>query len=132
MPPTEDAIARLKGKLRIQTPLIAVYDAPPSAAFEPTVKARGRTCCFAYYPRWMKGETLVIERSDGDFTHADCGCPGAQIALGLGGTYPPFMANFLTDGKGAPMGEGLKATPALAQEFLDRASRAAERSGRTP
>ena len=31
------------------------------------------------------------------------------------------MAHFLTDGKGAPMGEGLKATPALAQEFLDRA-----------
>ena len=31
------------------------------------------------------------------------------------------MANFLTDGKnGAPMGEGLKATPALAQEFLDQ------------
>ena len=30
------------------------------------------------------------------------------------------MANFLTDGKnGAPMGEGLKASPALAQEFLD-------------
>jgi hypothetical protein len=31
------------------------------------------------------------------------------------------MANFLTDGKGAPMGEGLKESPALAQEFLDRA-----------
>jgi hypothetical protein len=44
-----------------------------------------------------------------------------QNAFGLGKGYPPWMAHFLTDGKGAPMGEGLKATPGLAQEFLDHA-----------
>ncbi|MCP5102752.1 MAG: hypothetical protein GY950_05220 [bacterium] len=48
---------------------------------------------------------------------------GMQNAFGLNKDgYPPWVANFLTDGKnGAPMGEGLKATPQLAQEFVDRA-----------
>ncbi len=31
------------------------------------------------------------------------------------------MAHFLTDGVGAPKGEGLKAEPAIAQAYLDRA-----------
>jgi hypothetical protein len=45
-----------------------------------------------------------------------------QRALGFVTDYPPWMANFLTDGKnGAPLGEGLKATSDLAQEFLDQA-----------
>ena len=121
MPPTEAAIDRLKSALRLETPLIAVYDSAPTPEFEPTVKATGRTCCFAYYKRWLNGETLVIQRGNGGFANPKHGCPGAQNAFGLGEGYPSFMANFLTDGKGAPMGEGLKATPELAQEFLDRA-----------
>jgi hypothetical protein len=130
MPPTQAKIDRLLEKLRLDRPPIAVYDAAPGADFEPLVRAKGRTCCFAYYPRWMKGDTLVIERGDDGFEDPQHGCPGGQNAFGLGNGYPPFMANFLTDGEGAPMGEGLKATPELAQEFLDQA-KAPEMSGDT-
>jgi hypothetical protein len=121
MPPTRDQIKRLKDKLRLETPIIAVYDCSPGDIFEPIMRATGRSCCFAYYEGWIEGKTLVIERGTGDFAHPEAGCPGAQRAFGFEMEYPPFMAHFLTDGEGAPMGEGLKATPALAQEFLDRA-----------
>jgi len=122
MAPTEEGIQRLKRGLRLGTPIIGVYDTDPAPDFEPSIRAQGRACCFAYYPRWLKGETLVVERGeDEDFMNPSHGCPGLQKHLGFDRKYPPWMANFLTDGKnGAPMGEGLKATPALAQEFLDR------------
>lgn len=130
MSPAKPAVDRLKEKLRLETPIVAVYDTAPAAEFEPTVKATGRTCCFAYYKRWLKGETLVIEKGDGGFFNPEAGCSGAQVAFGLTTDYPPFMAHFLTDGKGAPMGEGLKASPELAQEFLENA-RGPEPSGDT-
>ncbi len=118
----EQSIERLTGALRLETPVIAIYDASPAPVFEPMVQAKGRNCCFAYYPRWLQGETLVVQRNGGTFQDPKNGCRGMQNAFGLGKGYPPWMANFLTDGKkGAPMGEGLKATPELAQEFLDRA-----------
>ena len=107
--------------LRLDTSLIAVYDSPGSAAFEPMVKAKGRACCSAYYERWLKGETVVFEKGDSRFEDPQHGCHGGHIAFGLSKNYPPFMAHFLTDGEGAPMGEGLKASPELAQEFIDRA-----------
>ena len=122
MSPKEESVDRLVGKLRLDTPIIALYDSAPSDEFAPMVESSGRTCCFAYYKRWLKGETLVIERGEGGFRDPDRGCYGAQSAFGLGSGYPPFMPNFLTDGKGAPMGEGLKATPELAKEFLDRSA----------
>jgi hypothetical protein len=121
MPPTAASINRLLERLRLKTPVIAVYDAAPDKDFEPTVYAKGHACVFAYYPRWLKGETLVVERGSGDFRNPDHGCGGGQRAYGLVKDYPPYMANFLTDGEGAPMGEGLMASPELAQEFLDRA-----------
>lgn len=121
MPPEQSSVDRLIEKLRLGTPIIAVYDSEPGEIFEPTVEATGRTCCFAYYKRWLAGETLVIKRGGGGFSDPDSGCMGAQTAFGLKHGYPPFMANFLTDGEGAPMGEGLKAGPELAREFLDRA-----------
>ena len=115
MPPTNDAIDRLMAQLRLETPLIALYDAAPDEAFEPLIEAQGRACCFAYYDRWLDGHTLVFRKDGG-------GCPGGHRAFGLEKTYPDYMAHFLTDGKGAPMGEGLKASPKLAQEFLDKAT----------
>jgi hypothetical protein len=119
--PTAEQVRRLLDALQLETPLVAIYDADPSAAFEPIVRAKGRACCFAYYPRWLKGETLAIERSDDDFETPSHGCPGMQRAFGLNAKTPTWMANFLTDGaQGAPMGEGLKASPALAQAYLDR------------
>ncbi len=119
---TEKNVERLTGALRLETKLIAIYDTDPVEIFEPMVEARGRACCFAYYPRWMNGETLVIQKNGGTFQDPKNGCPGMHNAFGFGKGYPPWMANFLTDGKnGAPIGEGLKATPQLAQEFLDNA-----------
>ncbi|MBN1945357.1 MAG: DUF169 domain-containing protein [Bradymonadales bacterium] len=121
MAPTQQAMERLVSALRLDTPIIALTDTAPDAVFEPMVRGRGRACCFAYYPRWCRGETLVIERSDAEFSSPDRGCPGMQRAFGLAGAYPSWMAHFLTDGQnGAPQGEGLKASPELAQEFLDR------------
>lgn len=120
----ENQIKRLTDALRLDTPIIALYDSEPSPDFDPMVEAKGRACCFAYYDRWMKGETLVVEANGGGFMDPKNGCPGMHNAFGLNKTgYPPWMANFLTDGKnGAPMGEGLKASPQIAQEFIDRAS----------
>jgi hypothetical protein len=120
--PTAETVQRLVEALELAPPLVAIYDAPPSAGFEPLVRAKGGACCFAYYDRWVTGETLVVERSDDDFEQPGHGCPGLHRALGLTEGHPSWMANFLTDGGGgAPMGEGLKASPALAQEYLDRA-----------
>jgi hypothetical protein len=118
----QQRIEILTKALRLETPIIAIYDSDPSPDFEPLVQAKGRACCFAYYQKWLNGETLVVKGNGGTFQNPENGCPGMQNAFGLGKGYPPWMANFLTDGKnGAPMGEGLKATPELAQEFLDLA-----------
>lgn len=117
----EQNVLRLTRALRMENPIIAIYDTNPSSIFEPLVHAKGRVCCFAYYQRWLKGETLVVSRGEGGFLDPKDGCPGMQNAFGLSKSAAPWMAHFLTDGKGAPMGEGLKATPELAQEFIDHA-----------
>lgn len=116
------AVERLLLKLRLNSPPIAVYDSEPSDDFNPMVFASGRVCCFAFYESWLEGRTLVIKRGESaGFNESKTGCPGAHRAFGLEKDYPEFMAHFLTDGVGAPMGEGLMAGPELAQEFLDRA-----------
>lgn len=120
--PTPEAIARLKQQLHISTPIVALYDCLPDASFLPVVEAREHECCFAYYEHWAQGETLVVKRGGP-------GCPGGHRSFGLEKTTPTFMANFLTDGVGAPTGEGLRATPEVAQELLDRATPVENRSG---
>jgi len=112
--PSADSIERLRTRLRLSTPLLALYDSQPSDAFAPLVEAKGNTCCFAYYKRWLAGETLVMKKGGG-------GCQGAARAFGLEKTYPAYMAHFLTDGVGAPMGEGLRASADIAQAYLDEA-----------
>jgi hypothetical protein len=112
--PAAAAVERLMKKLRLSTPLLAVYDATPSDAFSPVFEPEGEECCFSYYDRWVAGETLVLKNGGG-------GCKGAYRALGIERSAPPpFMAHMLTDGVGAPKGEGLRATPAIAQAYLDR------------
>lgn len=112
--PTAAAIDRLMKKLRLKTPLLAVYDESPSDAFAPFFEANGDECCFSYYDRWIAGETLVLKKGGG-------GCKGSHRALGIEPRTPPFMAHFLTDGVGAPKGEGLRASAAIAQAMIDRA-----------
>lgn len=120
--PTADAVERLMKKLRLSTPLLAVYDSAPSEAFAPVFEADENECCFAYYDRWVAGETLALKRGGG-------GCKGAHRALGIEQGYPAHMAHFLTDGVGAPKGEGLKATPEIAQQVLDRGRAPVPESG---
>ena len=111
--PSAEAIARLRSKLRLSTPLLAVYDSEPSDEFAPSIEAKDSACCFSYFEHWLAGETLVIRKGTG--------CPGALRAFGLEKTYPPYMAHFLTDGIGAPMGEGLRASAEIAQAYIDAA-----------
>lgn len=114
MPPTQASIERLARALRLESPILGLYDSADLDAYSPVVVAKGHACCFAYYARWTRGTTVAFRKGLG-------GCGGAHRALGLEAVYPDFMANFLTDGVGAPKGEGLKASPELAQAFLDRA-----------
>jgi hypothetical protein len=120
--PTAAAVERLMKKLRLTTPLLAVYDSAPSEAFAPYFDPEGDDCCFSYYDRWLAGETLVLKKGGG-------GCKGAHRALGIERNSPPFMAHFLTDGVGAPKGEGLRATPEIAQAYLDRGQPPVPESG---
>ncbi len=113
--PSADAIHRLVARLRLTTPLLAVYDSEPSDDFQPLVEPQGGACCFAYYKHWLSGETLVIKKGG-------AACGGAVRAFGLETTYPAYMAHFLTDGVGAPKGEGLRATPEIAQAYIDSAT----------
>jgi hypothetical protein len=111
---TPEAIERLCLHLRLSAPIVALYDAPPGPQFDPIVEPDETTCCFAYYERWVAGETLLLKRGGP-------GCPGGHRAFGLEKTTPPFMAHFLTDGVGAPTGQGLKATPEIGRALLDQA-----------
>jgi hypothetical protein len=121
--PTAAAVERLMKKLRLTTPLLAVYDAKVSEAFAPVFEPDAEECCFSYYDRWLAGETLVVNKGGP-------GCKGAHRALGIEqGAAPAFMAHFLTDGVGAPKGEGLRATPEIAQAYLDRGRPPAPESG---
>ena len=120
--PTQEAIERLRRQLHLTTPLIALYDTAPSPDFEPLVEPKDTDCCFAYFGRWVKGETLVVKKGGP-------GCPGGHRGLGLESTSPPFMAHFLSDGVGAPAGEGLRASAEIAQALIDRAKMVQNKSG---
>ncbi len=115
MIPTTEQVERLRERLRLNTPILAIYDAAPDETFAPTVEAKGSNCIFSFYEDWLAGCTIVIRKGEGH------GCGGGQRALGLEKKYPPFMAHFLTDGVGAPKGEGLRANADLAKAFLDSA-----------
>ena len=122
MPPSDTEIRRLSSKLRLELPIIAVYDAVASDDFAPLVRASGRACCFSYFRAWLQGVTVAFEKGDGDFIEPQNGCPGAHCAFGIEGRYPPYMANFLSDGRGAPMGLGLRASAGLCRRALERTS----------
>lgn len=60
----------------IQIPLIGFYDAPDPAAFAPVIEPSGAShvCAFAYFKRWLRGETLLL-------TAEKHGCGGAGRSL---------------------------------------------------
>lgn len=93
----------------IETPLIGFYDVPDPKAFEPIVKPNktGRACIFAFYKKWLEGNTLLL-------TKDNFGCPGANSHLFNQNfrSRDDFVA-FLADD------EGLKANHALMNDWLD-------------
>jgi len=120
--PAQDKIDALLAALRLDTPVIAVYDSDDTRAFAPTVKSGGLNCCFAYYGRWLKGDTLIL-------TGEAKGCPGGLYHLGLRDSIMPNMEYFLTCGTGELRGEGLRATPDIAREMLKRRNPVKSKSG---
>lgn len=113
--PAQEKVDALLSALRLDTPVVAVYDSSDTGAFQPLVRPGGRNCCFAYYPRWLKGDTLVL-REDSK------GCPGGLAHLGLRDTIMPNIEYFLTCGTDELRGEGLKESPEIARQMLDRRS----------
>ena len=109
MAPTSAGIERLTEALRLDTPIIGLYDTDPSPDFEPAVQAKGRACCFAHYPRWLKGETLVVKRAEGDdFMNPTHGCPGLQKHFGFDkkNTLPGWPTSSRTEKTGPPWVRG--------------------------
>jgi hypothetical protein len=94
----------------IESPLIGFYDAPDPSPFEPCVEPApgSRACVFAFYKRWLKGETLHIIKDN-------FGCGGAGHWLcGTTARSREDFVSFLVDE------EGLKASRQLMNQWLDR------------
>jgi hypothetical protein len=94
---------------RIETPPIGFYDAPDPEAFEPLVRPRPDSfaCVFAFFNTWLKGKTLQLNEES-------FGCRGAgRYLCGVQTRSRDELVSFLVDE------EGLKASRALMQEWLD-------------
>ncbi len=101
--------ADLTSRIDLKTPLIALYDAPDAAAFEPlfTPQTGRHACIFAYYGEWLAGRTLRI-------TADNPGCGGAAYWLfGKEGRSRDEFVKFLVDT------EGLRASHDLMNQWLD-------------
>ena len=94
----------------IETPAIGFYDAPEPQPFAPIVEpaqGRSRVCVFAFYERWLRGETLHITREK-------YGCRGAAHWLfGVETRSRQSFVEFLADE------EGLKSSQELMGCWLD-------------
>lgn len=120
--PTQEKVDALREALRIDTPVIAVYDSSDTEAFAPIVRSGGIDCCFMYYRRWLKGDTLLL-------TTEGNGCPGGLYHLGLRDTIMPKIEYFLTCGTDELRGEGLKASPEIAKALFEKRNAVKPRSG---
>jgi len=120
--PAQDKIDALLTALKLDTPVITVYDSDDTRAFKPLVRPGGHNCCFAYYGRWLKGDTLVL-------TAEAKGCPGGLFHLGLRDSIMPNIEYFLTCGTEELRGEGLKASPEIAREVLKTRNPVKSKSG---
>jgi hypothetical protein len=106
MQPNPETLLTIAG---ITTPPIGFYDAPDKIPFEPLVspKPDKRTCMFAFYNTWLKGQTLHI-------TADNYGCGGAGNWLcNIPSRSRKEFVEFLVDG------EGLRASPDLMNRWLD-------------
>ncbi len=82
--------------LGLEIPLIGLYDAPSAAPFEPCVRPGSgqRTCVFAFYKAWLRGETLHLTREA-------YGCRGAAASFFSLDVRPrDELVDFLFEGEG--------------------------------
>jgi hypothetical protein len=105
--------SRLLRELDLSTPLIGLYDAPDPALFAPLVSPSTRPgrgpCLFAYYKRWVGGETLHL-------TAEAYGCGGCGRSLfGLQVRERDDFIDFLWKD------EGLRASRKLMADWVDNA-----------
>jgi hypothetical protein len=101
---------RLIAKIGLNVPLIGLYDAPDPKPFEPLIRPPygQRSCIFAYYKNWIKGETLLL-------TKEQFGCGGAGYWLcDVTNRSREDFISFLVDE------EGLKASYELMNQWLDK------------
>ncbi len=99
----------LLSKLAITVPPIGFYDAPDPTQFEPLVQPKfgRRACMFAFYQKWLQGQTLHL-------TCDNAGCRGAAHWLFDVTTQSrEDFVRFLADD------EGLKASHQLMNQWLD-------------
>ncbi len=99
----------LLDRLAITRPLLAVYDAPDAAVFEPLVRppTTGHGCVFARYRQFLEGQTLLLTRDQ-------FGCGGAgRCFLGLTTRPREAFLKFLAED------EGLKDSVELMAQWLD-------------
>ncbi len=104
MPPDP---ARLIDALKLNRPILGIYDAPEADAFRPLVTPGPGACLFSAFPRWLAGETLHLRPEA-----AGCGGCGHWL-FGLEGRPREAFLDFLVDG------EGLKASRDLMDRWLD-------------
>ncbi len=96
-------------KLNINLPLIGVYDAPHDASFDRLIEpvAHRRTCIFAYFNAWMRGQTLKL-------TSMNYGCNGSGYWLfGKESRSRKEFVDFLVGD------EGLKCSGEIMNKWLD-------------
>ncbi len=102
----------LLDKLGIHLPLIGVYDAPHDASFDKMIEplSHRRTCIFAYFNAWMRGQTLKL-------TSTNYGCGGSGYWLfGKESRDRQGFVEFLVGDEGlkcseSTMGKWLDVTP---------------------
>jgi hypothetical protein len=99
----------LLSRIGLRVPLVGFYDAPDASPFKPLVKPKlgKRVCIFAFYRKWLNGETLHI-------TKGNSGCRGAGHWLcDIPTRSREGFVKFLVDD------EGLKSTHDLMNQWLD-------------
>jgi hypothetical protein len=100
--------SQLLERIGMKLPLLAFYDAPDPAPFDPVIQPAEGACIFSHYTSWLDGVTLEL-------TKDSFGCRGAGRWLcgsqGFGGDR---MIDFLVDT------EGLKDSKELMEESMSQ------------
>ena len=102
--------SRLLERIGVTFPLIGFYDAPDASPFAPVVEVEPgqQRCLFAFFTRWLAGDTLRMTRES-------YGCRGAgSCLLGVATRSQEDLITFLVDE------EGLKSSRDLMRRWIDR------------